>query len=248
MGAAIVLAALLVDIVRAFSQGRFGLDLLAALSMAGCPALREELAGAVVALMLAGGQLLEAFAEGRARREMTALLARAPRRAQRYVDGRIEDTPLEAVAPGDRLLVRPAIHPGGRNVAGPQAVLDEAALTGEPLPRVHPVGEEVMSGAVNVGGAFDLVATRPAAESAYAGSCAWWPPPRLRVRPWRAGGPVRARLPGGPLALAAAAWVASGEPTRALAVLVVATPCPLILAVPVAIVAGMSRCAIVACW
>ncbi|WP_406858283.1 heavy metal translocating P-type ATPase [Alsobacter sp. KACC 23698] len=244
-GAGIVLAALLVEIVRALSQGRFGLDLLAALSMAGSLALGEELAGAVIALMLSGGQLLEAFAEGRARREMTALLARAPRRAQRYVDGRLEDAPLEDIAPGDRLLVRPGdTTPVDGIVAVREAVLDEAALTGEPLPRIHAVGDEVMSGAVNAGGAFDLVASRPAAESTYAGIV------RLVAAAQASRAPM-ARLADRyalgflavSVALAGAAWLASGDPTRALAVLVVATPCPLILAVPVAIVAGVSRCA-----
>jgi heavy metal translocating P-type ATPase len=245
VGTAIVLASLLVIIAASLLRGNFGLDIVAALSMGGSLYVGEYLAGNVIALMCSGGNLLEDFAEGRAKREMTALLARVPRTAQRYGEDRLDAVPLEVVAPGDRLLVRPGdVVPVDGTVDLGDAVLDEAALTGEPLPATYPPGSAVMSGSTNAGGSFDMTATRSAAESTYAGIV------RL-VESAQASRAPMARLADryalGFLALtvglAAATWLATGDQVRTLAVLVVATPCPLILAVPVAIVAGMSRCA-----
>ncbi len=102
-----VLAVLLIVIVRSLARGEFGLDLVAALSMSGSLFIGESLAGNVIALMFAGGQVLEDHAQERARAEMTALLARVPRSALRHEDGRIVEVALDAVRPGDRLLVRP---------------------------------------------------------------------------------------------------------------------------------------------
>jgi heavy metal translocating P-type ATPase len=246
LATAVVLAALLLDIVRSFRRGEFGLDLVAALSMGGALALGELLAGAVIALMFAGGEFLEAFAQRRARREMTALLARLPRSATRHGPAGLEEVPLDEIRPGDRLLIRRGeVLPVDGDVApGATAVLDESALTGEALPVRHAAGEAVLSGTVNAGEAFDLVATRRAAESSYAGIV------RLVETAQRSKAPM-ARLADRwslvflalTLLLAAAAWWLAQDPRRALAVLVVATPCPLILAVPVAIIAGLSRSA-----
>jgi heavy metal translocating P-type ATPase len=240
-----VLAALLVEIVSSLSRGDVGLDVVAGLSMSAALAFDETLAAAIVALMYSGGQLLEAYAERQARREMTALLSRVPRTAVRHRDGALEHVPLEQIGPGDRLLVRQGdVVPVDGTVANGAAVLDTSALTGEAMPVTYKAGDAVLSGSTNVGGVFDLTATRLAAESTYAGVV------RLVEAAQKARAPM-SRLAdryamvflGLTVALAAAAWSISGDPIRAVAVLVVATPCPLILAVPVALVAGLSRAA-----
>ena len=241
-----VLAVLLVEIVTSLRKGELGLDIVAALSMSAALVFGEHLAALVVALMYSGGQYLEAFAERRARREMTDLLSRVPRSAMRHRNGGLEEVPLDEIEPGDRLLVRRGdVVPVDGTVEGSgRAVLDQSALTGESMPvRLMP-GEAVMSGSTNAGDAFDLVAGRRAAESTYAGIV------RLVEEAQRSRAPMARladRFAMGFLAvtvgLAAAAWYLTGDPIRAVAVLVVATPCPLILAVPVALVAGLSRAA-----
>jgi heavy metal translocating P-type ATPase len=240
-----VLLALLGEIVTSLRRGDVGLDIVAALSMTAALAVGENLAAAIVALMYAGGQYLEAYAERHARREMTALLARVPRTAVRHRDGQLEEVALDLVLPGDRLLVRKGdVVPVDGTVVEGVAVLDQSALTGEAMPVQLTAGQAVLSGSTNVGDAFDLVAERLAAESTYAGV----------VRLVEAA--QRSRAPMSRLAdrfailflavtavMAGAAWWLTDDPIRAVAVLVVATPCPLILAVPVAIVSGLSRAA-----
>jgi len=240
-----VLLVLIAEIVTSLRRGDVGLDIVAAISMAAALIFGEHLAAAVVALMYAGGQYLENFAERRARREMTALLARVPRTALRHRNGQLEEIDLDAVIPGDRLLVRQGdVVPVDGTVADGVAVLDQSALTGESLPVQHRSGDAVMSGTTNVGDAFDLAATRRAAESTYAGIV------RLVAAAQQSRAPM-SRLAdqyalvflAATLLLAGAAGLWTGDPIRAVAVLVVATPCPLILAVPVAIVSGLSRAA-----
>jgi len=240
-----VLLALLAEIVITLRRGDVGLDIVAALSMTAALAFGEALAASIVALMYASGQYLEAFAERTARREMTALLSRVPRTALRYRDGKLEETVLELILPGDRLLVRRGdVVPVDGTVTQGLAVLDQSALTGESLPVQFKPGDAVLSGSTNAGEAFDLAATRRAAESTYAGIV------RLVEAAQRARAPM-SRLADRyallflvvTVVLAGAAWWLSGDPIRAVAVLVVATPCPLILAVPVAIVSGISRAA-----
>jgi heavy metal translocating P-type ATPase len=240
-----VLLALLVEIIASLRRGELGLDIVAALSMSAALVTGEALAAAVVAVMYSGGTFLEMFAQGRAQREMHALLARVPRTATRYGDGGLEDLPLDRVAPGDRLLIRQGdIVPVDGTVDSASAFVDTSALTGESLPVRLERGGDAMSGCTNAGDAFDLVATRPAADSTYAGIV------RLVEAAQRSKAPMSRladRWSIGFLAvtvtIAAAAWILSGDPIRAVAVLVVATPCPLILAVPVALVAGLSRAA-----
>lgn len=240
-----VLAALAVEIVTTLRRGDVGLDIVAALSMSAALAFGEVLAAAIVALMYAGGQLLEDFAERRARRDMTALLSRVPRTAMRHRAGRLEEVALDLILPGDRLLVRRGdVVPVDGVVAEGAAVLDQSALTGEALPVTRGIGEAVLSGVTNAGDAFGLTAEHRAAESTYAGVI------RL-VEAAQASRAPMARLADRyaiaflavTVVLAAAAWWFTGDPIRAVAVLVVATPCPLILAVPVAIVSGLSRAA-----
>jgi heavy metal translocating P-type ATPase len=240
-----VLVALLVSIVRSLSQGDFGLDIIAALSMSGALLANEALAGVVVALMYSGGQLLEDYAQGRAQREMTALLGRVARTAQVYRGDELVETPIERLLPGDRLLVRASeIIPADGQVHGGAALLDESSMTGEPMPVHRIAGEAVSSGVANAGAPFDLVLSHSAANSTYTAvvrlvdSARFSKAPIARLADRYALGFLALTV-----AVAGGAWFLTGDPARAVAVLVVATPCPLILAVPVAIVAGMSRAA-----
>ena len=240
-----VLMALLYEIAASLRRAEVGLDIVAALSMTAALAVGENLAAAVVALMYSGGQYLEAFAEGHARREMTAILARVPRTAVRHRNGVLEEVGLEKIVPGDRLLIRQGdVVPVDGTVASGVAILDQSALTGEPIPVQQRAGDEVMSGSTNAGEAFDLMASHHAAESTYAGIV------RLVEEAQRSKAPM-SRLAdrfailflGVTVLIAGLAWYFTGDPIRAVAVLVVATPCPLILAVPIAIVSGLSRAA-----
>ncbi len=236
---------LVIEILRSLRSGEVGLDIVAALSMSAALVFGETLAAAVVAVMYSGGTFLEAFAEGRARREMHDLLSRVPRSATRHRNGGLEEVPLDEIAPRDRLLIRQGdVVPVDGTVASDTAFLDTSALTGESLPVRLPRGAEAMSGSTNAGEAFDLTATRPARDSTYAGivrlveeaQASRAPMSRLADR-WSLG------FLAVTVSIAFAAWWVTGDPIRAVAVLVVATPCPLILAVPVALVAGLSRAA-----
>jgi len=240
-----VLAALVVEIVRSLRQGEVGLDIVAALSMSAALLFGETLAAAVVALMYSGGTFLESFAEGRARREMSDLLSRVPRTATRHRNGALDEVPLDDVEPGDLLLIRQGdVAPVDGTVESNRAMIDQSALTGESMPIRLERGQDVMSGSTNAGEPFDLRANRSAADSTYAGIV------RLVEEAQRSKAPM-ARLADRysllfllvTVTLATAAWWFTGDPIRAVAVLVVATPCPLILAVPVALVAGLSRAA-----
>lgn len=221
-----------------------GLDVVAALSMAAALVFREELAAIVVALMYAGGQFLEAFAERRARGEMTALLARVPREAMRHREGLLEEIPLDAIEPGDRLLIRRGDVVPVDGSADGIAVLDQSALTGEPLPVRLDAGAAVMSGSTNAAEPFYLVAAKRADESTYAGIVRLVEAAqRSRAPMSRAADRFAMLFLAMTVALAVLAWYFTDDPIRAVAVLVVATPCPLILAVPIAIVSGLSRAA-----
>ena len=154
-----VLLALLVEIVTSLRRGEIGLDIVAGLSMAAALTFGENLAAAIVALMYAGGQYLEIYAERTARREMTALLSRVPRTAIRHRDGQLEEVAVDIVSPGDRLLIRQGdVVPVDGTVAEGVGVLDQSALTGEPLPVKAKPGEPVLSGSTNAGEAFDMIA------------------------------------------------------------------------------------------
>lgn len=240
-----VLAALIVEIITSLRRGEVGLDLVAALSMSVALAFGEELAGNVVALMYAGGQVLESYAEGRARREMTALLGRAAHTAMRYLDGALEEVPIEKLVVGDRILLRHGeVAPIDGVLLSPEGLLDQSVLTGESLPVGKKTGDEILSGSTNAGDPVQVQATRPAAESTYANIV------RLVAQAQESKAPS-VRIADRyavwflvlTLLIAGLAWWFSGDVTRILPVLVVATPCPLILALPVAIISGMSRAA-----
>ena len=232
-------------VVDAAREGRVGVDVLAVLALAGALATDEYLAGAVITVMLASGRTLEARAGARARRELRALVARTPRVVHRYDGDDLTDPPLDDVRPGDLLLVQPGeVVPVDGMVEGAAAVLDESALTGEPLPVERAPGDPVASGVVNAGGPFDLRATTTSADSTYAGIVALVARAEADSAPFvRLADRYALVFVGVSLALAASAWAVSGDAVRAVAVLVVATPCPLILAAPVAIVSGLSRAA-----
>ena len=225
-------------------RGRVGVDVIALLALAGAVAVRELLAAAVISVMLTSGRWLEAWAAERARHDLNALLARAPRTARRYRGGSLETVSLDTIAIGDLLLVAPGdVLPVDGTVTAGVAVLDESAITGEALPVERGPGDSARSGTLNAGAPFDLRAATSAADSTYAGiirlvseaESSQAPFVRLadRYAMWFL--PLT-------LAVAGAAWALGGA-TRAVAVLVVATPCPLILAAPVALVSGLSAAA-----
>ncbi len=222
-----------------------GVDLIAVLAMVGALVLGERLAGAIIAVMLASGGALEQFAVSRARRELSALVGRAPRIAHRRSGADLVDVAVAAVMPGDVLVVKPGeVVPADGLVLSEDAVLDESALTGESHWVRLESGQVVRSGGTNAGAPFELRVTVPAADSTYAGivrlvrAAEESKAPFVRLADRYALGFLAATL-----LLAAAAWIVGGTPVRALAVLVVATPCPLILAAPAAIIAGVSRAA-----
>lgn len=230
-------------VIAALRRGRAGVDVIATLALVGTLVVGEYLAGSLIALMLATGRTLDAAAERRASRDLRTLLERAPRTARRRVGDEVEQVPLESVVAGDVLIVGSGevVPVDGRVTAG-SAVLDESALTGEPVLVEYGMNEAVRSGTVNASGAFELAARATAQESTYAeivrlaeqAGAERAPMVRLaeRYAAWF--------LPLS-LAIAGLAWVLSGSAARAVAVLVVATPCPLLLAAPVAIVSGLSR-------
>ncbi|WP_030842254.1 heavy metal translocating P-type ATPase [Streptomyces hygroscopicus] len=230
-------------VVAALRRGHAGVDLIAVLALGGTLAVREYLAGALIALMLATGRTLEAAAQRRASHDVRALVERAPRTARRLTDAGVNTVPLAEVRIGDLLVVGPGeVVPVDGRVASAVAVLDESVLTGEPLHIERARDEAVRSGVINAGGAFDLRATATERDSTYAEIV------RLARQAGAESAPV-VRLADRyaawflPLSLAVAglAWLLSGSAVRAVAVLVVATPCPLLLAAPVAIVSGLSR-------
>ncbi len=233
------------DAARTLMGGSLGVDIVALVAIVAAVAMGESFTAALIALMVAGGGALEEFAEARARRELTALMARTPRVAHRREGDGLVDIEVGAIMAGDRLLVRQGeIVPVDGVIEAEAAVLDESALTGEPLPVTRSVGEIARSGTVNAGGAIAFTANATAEGSTYAAvvrlvaSAEGERPAMVRMADrW-----ALWFLPVTVLA-AGAAWALSGSAMRALAVLVVATPCPLILAAPVALVCGVSRAA-----
>lgn len=231
--------------LRGVARGTFAADVVAALAIVAALVLGEPLAGLVVVVMQTGGEALERYAAGRAGDAVAALEAEAPQVAHRAMPEGWEDIPVDAVAVGDRLLVRPGeLIPVDAVVVRGSAAVDARRLTGEPMPvRVHP-GDVVRSGAVNGNAPLEVAATAVAGASLYArivqsareAQASKAPLQRLadRAAVWFT--PVT-------LVVCAVAWAASGDPLRVLAVLVVATPCPLLLAPPVAFIGGIDRAA-----
>ena len=243
---AVLAAELTVDVARTvIVEHSLGVDTIALVAMVGALALGEELAGAVIGLMFSGGASLETIASRRARRELTALIQRAPKVAQLRVGDRLEEVVVDRVQTGDVVLVRTGeVVPVDGTVMSAEAVIDTSTLSGESLPETVQRGMPVLSGCANAGSPFDVRADRPAQESAYAAlvrlvqQAQTQRAPMVRMADRYAGFFL-------PVTLVAAglAWALSGDRVRALAVVVVATPCPLILAAPIALVSGLSRAA-----
>lgn len=245
MVAVVPLLPLVREMVVKLRRRQPGVDVIALLAVVASLALGELLTAAIIGVMLATGQFLEGYAAGRAERELTALIQRAPRTAHAVVGDKVETVDIDEIGRGDRLLVKSGeVIPVDGVVMSGAAVVDESALTGEPLPVERATGDLVSSGTVNAADVFEIRATEAAAASTYAGiirlveSARESRAPGVRLADRWAGWFV-------PLALGVSglAWLASGDPVRGLAVLVVATPCPLLLAVPIAVVSGISRAA-----
>ena len=226
-------------------HGQFGADHLAAVSIVASVLLGEYLAGAIVVLMLSGGQALEQFAVGQATSVLRALAARTPTLAHRIRNGLTEDVPVQALAVGDEVSIHPhELCPVDGEVVRGQGTMDESYLTGEPFTIAKGPGATVLSGAINGDSSLDVRAVRIAADSRYARIMrvmqeAEQRRPRLR----RIGDQLGAWYTPLALGLGAIAWAASGSPLRFLSVVVVATPCPLLIAIPVAIIGAISSAA-----
>lgn len=242
-GTLIALVPAIIWVLVALRRGRLGVDVIAVLSLLGSLLVGEYLAGAIIAVMLAGGRALDAAATRRASRDLRALLERAPRFARRRVGTQVTVVAVTEIAVDDVIVVASGdVVPVDGRVLNTVAVLDESALTGESLTVERASGDTVRSGVVNAGDPFELRVTATAENSTYAGVV------RLAEQAGAENAPV-VRLADRyaawflPLALVMAgiAWLVSGTAVRAVAVLVVATPCPLLLAAPVAIVSGLSR-------
>ena len=247
-GAAVALLAaeLALEVGRSIVvEHSLGVDAIALVAMVGALALGEELAGVVIGLMFSGGAALESIASRRARQELTALIQRAPKVAQLRVGDRLEEVAVDRVQIGDVVVVRSGeVVPVDGTIMSPEAVINTSTLSGEPLPQTASRGMPVLSGSANAGAPFDVRADRPAGESAYAAlvrlveQAQTQRAPFVRMADRYAGFFLPATI-----LVAGLAWGISGDPVRALAVVVVATPCPLILAAPIALVSGLSRAA-----
>lgn len=232
--------------VKSLVAGQFGLDVLAVTAILATVIVDEFWASLVIVLMLTGGEALEDYAEGRAERELSSLLERVPQSAHRYrADGTTEDIAASRVCVGDRLLIRPSeIVPVDASLITASGTFDESTLTGESLPVEKVNGEDVMSGSINGSGAVDIVATSIAAESQYQRIVALVQEAKQSKAPLvRLADRYAVPFTLVAYAIAGVAWWISGDAGRFAEVLVVATPCPLLIGAPVAFMAGMSSAA-----
>ncbi len=222
-----------------------GSDVLAVLALLGALFTKELFAAAVISLMLATGRVLESWAEGQAERQLKELLSRVPRVVHRLNEaGAIEEIKIEMINVGDRLLIRGGEITPTDGLLDIPATLDESALTGEPLPVSRPIGDEISSGVLNAGAPFEYTATTTSENSTYAAIIKLVNAAHAKSAPGvRIANLWAVRFVPLALIVSALAWMISGEVERAVAVLVAATPCPLILAVPIAIVSGLSQSA-----
>ncbi|MDO5720909.1 MAG: heavy metal translocating P-type ATPase [Actinomycetaceae bacterium] len=234
------------DMVKDIMGGAWGVDLLAITAIVSTVFVGEYWAALIVCLMLSGGESLEDYAAQRARSQLTGLLEGAPTTAHIVdADGGITDVDIEHVQVGDRLVVRPGeVVPVDGVLASEHATTEESSLTGEPLPVEHSRGDELFSGGLNGANAIVIEARATAEQSQYQQIIS------LVKQAQQSQAPVvrladRVAVPFTLVAFVVAglAWWISGDPVRLAQVLVVATPCPLLLAAPVAFLAGMNRAA-----
>lgn len=226
-----------------FKNGAYGLDVLALTAIIASVLLQQYWAAIIVVIMLTGGESLEDYAEHRARGELDALLERAPHKAHLLKSGKLVDIAASQVKPGDKLVVKPGeVVPIDAVIIEGRASFDESSLTGESLPQARETGQEILSGSVNLDGAVTVKATASAADSQYqqiiklVRTAQQSQAPFVRMAD-RYSVPFTALA----YAIAITVWVISGDPIRFLEVIIVATPCPLILAAPIAFISGMSR-------
>ncbi|WP_245575485.1 heavy metal translocating P-type ATPase [Gulosibacter molinativorax] len=238
-----------IDMIRDMMRGHFGLDILAVVAMAAAVATGEYLAALIVVLMLTGGEALEDYAAMRAQSDLNALLKRAPQTAHRLdpdnPDAPPVDVPASEVRPGDLLLLRPAeIVPVDGTLESGEAEFDESTMTGESLPVLRETGDEIYSGTVNATRAVRMRATASAANSQYQQIMALVSDAQEQKAPTvRLADRYAVPFTIVSLIIAGLAWWFSGDPVRFAAVLVLATPCPLLIAAPVAFIGGMSAAA-----
>ncbi len=236
-------APLLWDMWQDVRSGRYGIDILAVTAIVVSVVLGQYWAAIVVVLMLTGGESLEDFAEHRARSELDALLLRAPQKAHVIRKGKTLDVRASELHVGDRILIKPGeLVPVDAVITEGTASFDEASLTGESLPQSRQTGDSILSGSVNLDGAVTAKATATAEHSQYqqivalVRSAAASEAPFVRLAD-------RYSLPFTFVAYAIAftVWILTGQAVRFLEVIVVATPCPLLLAAPIALISGMAR-------
>jgi heavy metal translocating P-type ATPase len=226
-------------------EGTYGIDLLAATAIVSSVLMKQYWAGVVIVLMLTGGEALEDYAEGKARTELESLLKNAPQKAHILKNNKMVDVPIAEVRANQKIVILPGdVVPVDGVIIEGSSSFDESSLTGESLPQVKGVGGDLLSGTLNLEGAITARAIRPASESQY----------EQIIKLVKTASSSRAnfvRLADRysipftliSFAIAIAAWIISGQSIRFLEVLVVATPCPLILAAPIAVISGMSRAA-----
>jgi heavy metal translocating P-type ATPase len=232
--------------IETLKTGKYGIDILAFVAIVSTVVIGEYWAATVIVLMLTGGEALEDFAEHRATRELTELLKRAPQTAHlKKEDGTLKDVPISEVKKGDVLVVKPSeVIPVDGTLQDEHALLDESSLTGESLPVEKKMNDELMSGAINSENAITIKATQTAEKSQY----------QQIINLVKTASESEAKfvrladryaIPFTLIAfvIAGAAWAVSGEALRFAQVLVVATPCPLLLGAPIAFISGMSRSA-----
>ncbi|HSW77470.1 MAG TPA: heavy metal translocating P-type ATPase [Candidatus Chromulinivoraceae bacterium] len=233
------------EMIMTLREGRYGIDILAVTAIISTIAVGEQWAAIIIVLMLTGGEALEDYAANRAKRELNDLLERAPQTAHKIVGNSVETIPLIQVRIGDHLLVKPGeVVPVDATLESPAAELDESSLTGESLPVTYKKGEQLLSGSINGSGSITIKVLKTAEDSQYqqiiklVKSATSVPAPFVRLADRYA---VPFTLIS--FAIAGVAWTLSGNPLRFAEVLVVATPCPLLLAAPIALISGMSRAA-----
>lgn len=233
---------LIIEVAESMLHGQFGVDLIAIVAIITAFILGQYLAGVVVLLMLSGGEALEAYALRRARKELTSLIENAPTSAHKKDGDRVTDVPADSIVPGDLIVVKPGERiPVDGVVVDGIAMVDESALTGEALPIRKAHGHNVLSGSVNKDALLTVKASKPASESKYAQIIRLVQQAEEKKAPFvRLADRYSVIFTTITFVIAAAAWWISGDAIRLLAVLVVATPCPLILATPTAFASGIS--------
>ena len=236
---------MLYDLSRKLLKREFGSDLLGGISIITSVLLGEYLAGSIIVLMLSGGEALESYALRSASSVLAALAKRMPSVAHRKNGSEITDVTLQEVAVGDTLVVYPHdLCPVDGTVIEGHGTMDESFLTGEPFQITKTSGSDVISGAVNGESALTIRTTRLVADSRYAKIMeVMRESESKRPQLQRLGDQLGAIYTPVALAVAVLAWVLSGESVRFLSVLVIATPCPLLLAIPIAIIGSISLCA-----